>query len=89
MRLAALPRRTEISLTWFGKEYPPFSQRGQGGFNKRLILPLNSPLGKGDLKLSFPIFYWLENIFVAHDRFATASSYKLISGSQVAWKRFS
>jgi hypothetical protein len=29
---------------------PPFSKGGQGGLNKRLIIPLNPPLKKGDLK---------------------------------------
>src|SRR4030067_2064098 len=42
-----------------GKNHPPFSKGGQGGLNKRLIIPLNSPLGKGDLKLPFPTSNWL------------------------------
>jgi len=32
-----------------GKELSPFSKGGQGGLNKRLIIPLNPPLEKGDL----------------------------------------
>jgi hypothetical protein len=31
--------------------YPPFLKGGKGGLNKRLIIPLNPPLRKGDLKL--------------------------------------
>ena len=42
-----------------GKTHPPLSKGGQGGLNKRLIIPLNPPLGKGDLKPPFPTFNWL------------------------------
>jgi hypothetical protein len=38
---------------------PPFSKGGQGGLNNRLIIPLNPPLEKGDLKFPFPIFWRL------------------------------
>ena len=41
------------------KESPPFFKGGQGGLNKRLIIPLNPPLGKGDLKPQFSTFHWL------------------------------
>jgi hypothetical protein len=34
----------------WAKNHPPFSKGGQGGLNKRLIIPLNPPLGKGDVK---------------------------------------
>jgi hypothetical protein len=30
--------------------YPPFLKGGKGGLNNRLIIPLNPPLEKGDLK---------------------------------------
>jgi hypothetical protein len=33
--------------------YPPFLKGGKGGLNNHLIIPLNPPLGKGDL--DFPI----------------------------------
>jgi hypothetical protein len=42
-----------------GRELPPFSKGGQGGLNNRLIIPLNPPLEKGDLKPPFPNFCWL------------------------------
>jgi hypothetical protein len=35
-----------------GKNHPPFSKGGQGGLNKRLIIPLNPPLKKGDFTQS-------------------------------------
>jgi len=38
-----------MELKW-GKNYPLFSKGGQGGLDNRLIIPLNPPLGKGDLK---------------------------------------
>jgi len=44
---------TEEAL--FGEETPPFSKGGQGGLKKRLIIPLNPPLGKGDF-ISPPFF---------------------------------
>jgi hypothetical protein len=38
--------------------YPPFLKGGKGGLNKCLIIPLNPPLKKGDLK--HPVFkMWL------------------------------
>jgi len=40
-----------------GTNHPPlfsFLKGGQGGLNKRLIIPLNPPLVKGDLKPPFP-----------------------------------
>jgi hypothetical protein len=36
------------------KNHPPFSKGGQGGLNKRLIIPLNPPLEQGDFKTTFP-----------------------------------
>jgi hypothetical protein len=37
------------------KEYilPPFSKGGPGGINRRLVIPLNPPLKKGDFKSAF------------------------------------
>jgi len=37
-----------------GRNHPPFLKGGQGGLNKGLIIPLNPPLEKGDLKSPFP-----------------------------------
>jgi len=42
-----------------GKNHPPFLKGGQGGISKRLLIPLNPPLGKVDLKPPFPTFTWL------------------------------
>ncbi len=56
-----LPQPEEFKL---GKNHPPFLKGGQGGFNKRLIIPLNSPLKRGNLKLPFPSLHRLrENLF--------------------------
>ena len=34
------------------KKLPPFAKGGEEGLNNLLIIPLNTPLGKGDLKTS-------------------------------------
>ena len=46
---------SRISLV-IRKELPPFSNGGQGGLNNHLIIPLNPPLEKGDLKPPFLTF---------------------------------
>ena len=33
-----------------GGKFPPFLKGGKGGLDKRLIIPLNPPLEKGDFK---------------------------------------
>jgi hypothetical protein len=57
------------------KASPPFSKGGQGGLDKPLIIPLNPPLGKGDLKTSFSILAWLRNVFEPEVGFETGSNH--------------
>jgi hypothetical protein len=47
-----LHRLESLCYQLFAKWY----KGGQGGINKRLIIPLNPPLEKGDLKFRFPTF---------------------------------
>ena len=44
-----------INLTHIknGGKFPPFLKGGKGGLNKRLIIPLNPPLEKGDF--NYPV----------------------------------
>jgi hypothetical protein len=50
-------------LEW--ERITPLFSRGAGGLNKRLKIPLNPPLKKGDLKFPFPTLHRLRKTFAA------------------------
>jgi hypothetical protein len=52
---------------------PPFSKGGQGGLNKGLIIPLNPPLKKGDLKPPFLTFNLVLRTYLSKTGFELGS----------------
>ena len=61
-------------VVWKAQESPPFSKGGQGGLIKRLIIPLNPPLRKGDFKPPFPALPRLSRFLEHSPGFAIAAS---------------
>ena len=70
--MAAITRRARQALVlgfvnarYFprGFNFPPFLKGGQGGLDKRLIIPLNPPLEKGDFSTSAQLTFFLNNIY--------------------------
>jgi hypothetical protein len=47
------------------KKHPPFFKGGQRGLEKRLIIPLNPSLEKGDMIKSVPKIFMVANMFAA------------------------
>src|SRR4030042_6647267 len=54
---------------------------GQGGLNKLWIIPLNPPLGKGDLKPPFPTFHSLRTYLQSKTGFEIGSRFRATPGS--------